>query len=79
MSNICNFLYSGPLENEFEECGLVILGHLLKGVVPEKRLVVIIIRVQHRMLPTVPIPSRVVHPDVIAEIGKQEGQGIGAV
>jgi hypothetical protein len=40
---------------------------------------VILVRVQHSMIPTVPIPARVVHPDVITKVGKQECEGIGAI
>ena len=88
VQNICvvpwlcpmNVIFCTPVrENEFEKCGLVVLRHLFKRVVPEECLMLILVRVQHSVIPTVPIAARVVHPDVIAKVGKLEGQGIGAI
>ena len=70
MSNICNFLDTGLTKHKLEKGRLIIFCHLFKRVIPESFCMLIIIGIKENVISAVTVASRIVHPNIVAEIGK---------
>ena len=79
MSDVGDFLDSSALKNEFEKCGLIILCHLFKRVVPIGLFVSIVIRVQISVMPAIAITSRIIHPNITSNVNQDKCKRYSAV
>ena len=69
MTNIRHSLYLGFFNDIVKKCWLIIVSHFLKTEVPK---FLMHIRIQTLMLPTIPIATCVIHPNVKASICEKE-------